>query len=85
MHCWGRLMIGFAGAVKLKPLPVFLGQLFSPGIGCELFRLFRRGHRFRETARFGVSGGQRPDERGFAIMCQLTRAFGQTNRLGPIA
>jgi hypothetical protein len=25
MHCWGRLMIGFAGAVELKPLPVFLG------------------------------------------------------------
>ena len=78
-------MIGFAGPVKLKPLPVFLGQFFRPGCGCELLRLFRRRHRFRKTARFGISGGQRPEEQGFAIMSQLTRAFGQTDRLGPIA
>jgi|GEM_PF-5472427 hypothetical protein len=25
-HCWGRLMIGFAGPVELKQLPVFRGH-----------------------------------------------------------
>ncbi len=78
-------MIGFADPVKLKPLPVFLGCFFRPGIGCELLRLFRRGHCFRKTAGFGIGGGQRSDERGFDIMSQLTCAFGQTDRLSPIA
>ena len=78
-------MTGFAGAVELKQLPIFRSHVRQPGCGCELLHLFRRGHRFRETAGFGISGGQRPDEQGLAIMGQLTRAFGQTDRLSPIA
>ena len=78
-------MIGFAGAVEFEQLPVFRRHRRQPGSGCELLRLFRRGHRFREPPGFGISGGQRPDEQGLAIMSQLTRAFGQTDRLGPIA
>ena len=78
-------MIGFAGPVEFKQLPVFRRHRRQSGRGGELLRLFRRGHRFRETAGFGISGGQRPDEQGFAMMSQLTRAFGQTDRLGPMA
>ena len=69
-----RAIAGF-----LPPPPV------RPGSGCEPLRLFRRGHRFRKTPGFGISGGQCPDEQGFAIMSQLTRAFGQSDRFGPIA
>ncbi len=78
-------MVGFAGPVEFEQWPDFRRHIRQPGTGCELLRLFRRGHRFRETAGFGVSGSQRPDEQGFAIMGQFTRAFGQTDRLGSIA
>jgi len=66
-------------------LPVFRRNRRQPDLGCELLRLFRRGHRFRETAGFSISGGQRPDEQRFVVMSQLTRMFGQTDGLGPIA
>ena len=78
-------MTGLAGPVEFEQLPVFCRHRRQPGSGCELLRLFRRGHRLREPPGFGISGGKRPDEQGLAIMSQLTRAFGQTHRLGPIA
>ena len=78
-------MKGFAGPVEFKQLPVFRRHGRQPGTGGKLFRLFRCGHRFRETSGFGISRGQRPDEEGLTIMSQFTRAFGQTDRLRPIA
>ena len=78
-------MTGFAGPAEFKQLPAFRRHRRLPGSICELLRFFRRGHRFRETAGFGIGGGQRRKERGLAIMSQLTRAFGQINRLSPIA
>ena len=81
----GGFMIGLAGPIQFEQLTVFHRHSRQPGCGCELLRLFRRGHRFREPPGFGISGGQRPDEQRFVIMSQLTRAFSQLHRLRPIA
>ena len=81
----GWLMIRLAGAVEFEQLPVFRRHRGQSGIGCEFHRLFRCGHRFRETPGLRVSGGQSPYEQRVAIMSQLTGPFGQTNCFGSIA
>ena len=85
LFCSSRRVIGLASPVKLEQLPVFRRHGRQPGTRCKLFRLFRRGHRFRKTTGFSISRGQCSDKKGLGIMSQLTRVFSQTDRLGPVA
>ena len=77
-------MIGFAGPVEIKQLPVLLKQSRFARRRGQRAGLLRRRHRIVISSRLGIGGRQRADERRHAMMRQFTGLFGIFDGLNPV-
>src|ERR1039458_1446721 len=79
-----RLMVGSARAVKAEQLRIGGCELHVAACTCQLDRLLRRRHRFRESSRLGISRRQCAEHLRLLVVRQPTALLREPDRLRPV-